>query len=201
MPAGDARPLLYAVGKNANGEHGLGHTRPVVKLARVPGSFGRAARAVSAVSCGGNHTMVLLDNGSLWAAGFNGVGQCGVGDTSDRHRLVRVPPPRGSPAAATGAPWHVTRVSAGFNHTWVVDDGGALASCGFNGSGQLGLGDGAATHEMSLQVGTTATGVIGQETREPASQAGDVALGRASVSHLSLADHPSTHLAPRISPV
>ena len=47
---------------------------------------------VQAIAAGDFHSMVLKQDGSLWAAGDNGYGQLGDGTTTDRHGFVEVVP-------------------------------------------------------------------------------------------------------------
>ena len=89
-------PIVYACGRNANGELGLGHKENAQALVPIPCPFRGASRIVQ-VTCGGNHTMVLTSDGTVWSCGFNSVGQLGLGKPSDqeqdqvrdRIRLVR----------------------------------------------------------------------------------------------------------------
>ena len=87
-------PIVYACGRNANGELGLGHKENSLALVPVPCPF-RGASRILQVTCGGNHTMVLTSEGEVWACGFNSVGQLGLGQAygadqvRQRVRLVR----------------------------------------------------------------------------------------------------------------
>ena len=43
-----------------------------------------------AVAAGSRHTLMLKQDGSVWATGYNEYGQLGDGSTSDRHTFVQV---------------------------------------------------------------------------------------------------------------
>ena len=78
-------PIVFACGRNANGELGLGHKENAQTLVPIPCPFRGASRIVQ-VTCGGNHTMVLTSDGTVWSCGFNSVGQLGLGKPSDQEQ-------------------------------------------------------------------------------------------------------------------
>ncbi|MDD5672892.1 MAG: hypothetical protein PHC61_01905 [Chitinivibrionales bacterium] len=86
---------------------------------------------VKAVSAGNNQTMIVKQNGTLWAAGYNDYGQLGTGDTIDRARNKTLP---------TQVMNGVSAVSTGFGHTMVLKQDGTLWATGWNKFGQLGDG-------------------------------------------------------------
>lgn len=117
---------LWAWGANGNGQLGQGDGRSRLSPTRV----GRDVDWASAAA-GWNHAMALKTDGTLWAWGFNGNGQLGVGDT--RSRLV--------PAQVIGDTTEWRTVTCGRGFTLAVSSGGELLGWGYNGNGQLGLGD------------------------------------------------------------
>jgi alpha-tubulin suppressor-like RCC1 family protein len=92
---------------------------------------------ITAIVAGGNHSLVLKTDGSLWSWGANGGGQLGTGDTS-----------------TTEAPFPVTttviggtildtdwlRVAAGWRHSIGIKSTGTIWAWGINDAGQLGDG-------------------------------------------------------------
>jgi len=94
------------------------------------------------VAAGTLHTMAIRADGSLWAWGFNGVGDLGDGTTTDRHSPVRI---------GTDTDW--VQVGAGANHSLGIRADGSLWAWGWNSTGQL--GDGTTTDRHSpTRVGT-----------------------------------------------
>jgi alpha-tubulin suppressor-like RCC1 family protein len=84
----------------------------------------------AAAAAGGDFSLALKTDGSLWATGFNAYGALGLGDSVDRHGLTRV---GSAPDWAT--------VSAGLGYTLALKEDGSLWAWGGNNLGQLGLGD------------------------------------------------------------
>ena len=69
--------------------------------------------------------MVLKQDKTLWAMGYNFYGQLGTGDTINRKSAIQVLS-------------NVSTVSAGGLHTMIIKPDGTLWATGENGSGQLG---------------------------------------------------------------
>jgi len=87
----------------------------------------------------GRDNIVLMDNGEVWVWGYNGYGQLGVGNTSN----VLVPT---KVTALNGVNIVDVQLSKAYYnlgrcHTLFLADDGSLYACGFNGSGQLGIGN------------------------------------------------------------
>ena len=83
----------------------------------------------ASVSAGGSHTVAIKTDGTLWAWGWNGLGQLGDGTGGDKSGNKTTPVQIG-----TG----YTSVSAGSYHTVAIKTDGSLWAWGNNGSGQLG---------------------------------------------------------------
>jgi alpha-tubulin suppressor-like RCC1 family protein len=82
------------------------------------------------LSVGGNHTLALLDDGTVWSWGANWDGQLGDGSTEDDAT------PKPVPDIAD-----VVDVAAGGAHSLALLSDGTLLVWGRNEEGQLGLGD------------------------------------------------------------
>jgi alpha-tubulin suppressor-like RCC1 family protein len=103
-------------------------------------SFKQVKIYVSNMAAGAFHTLVLDDNGALWACGSNGMGQFGLGtpDGDDHYSLVPV----------TDWTSGASRIAAGYGTSFVITTGGVVFACGDNGDGQL--GDGSTARKASF---------------------------------------------------
>ena len=123
--------LVLVCGDGNAGQLGVGDTEDRVVPTLVRGEL--EGRKVLQVAAGGNHTMCVTEDGSVFAFGYNYRGQLGVGVTEER--LV--------PTLLRGELENklVLQVAAGCIHTVFVTADGLVFSCGYNYSGQLGVGD------------------------------------------------------------
>ena len=129
---------LWAAGDNSWGKLGVddGATDKnlFTEVAGLPG--GAVIRKVA--PCGssrGAATAVLLKDGGIWTAGHGGRGFHGNGATDHRHLFEQLPLPAGVGAA--------TDLWAGgeYSQLWFNGDDGDTYACGYNGQGQLGVGN------------------------------------------------------------
>ena len=151
VAATGSAPLAYQWYKNGSevvGATGSSLTISGVKLSDE-GSYQAAVRNVStrisAVLGGGDHTMYVKTDGTLWAMGYNLFGQLGDGTRTHRSSAVQV---------ATS----VASVAAGRVHTMYVETDGTLWAMGYKSNGQLGDGQDANLEFRSTPV-QVATGV------------------------------------------
>lgn len=79
------------------------------------------------ISAGGDHTLAIKDDGTLWAWGWNRSGQLGDGTDIDRYFPVKIGP---------DSDW--ATVVAGSNHTLALKENGTLWAWGENSYGELG---------------------------------------------------------------
>ena len=91
-----------------------------------------AGRRVVAVSAGGEHSIALTADGSIWSWGWGTYGMLGHGDQQRQLLPKKV-------EALAGQ--HVVAVSAGLNHNLALTANGAVWSWGWGGQGLLGHGD------------------------------------------------------------
>jgi alpha-tubulin suppressor-like RCC1 family protein len=82
-------------------------------------------------------TFAIKNDGTLWVAGSNINGQLGLGDNTLRNTFVQVTSLIGTNITKV----YSTASGADGGSTYVVDDGGNLYVTGYNGHGQLALGD------------------------------------------------------------
>ncbi len=127
---------LYTWGDGYRGRLGHGDTneRLVPTLVRA-GAFGAPeGGGVVTAACGSDHTLVVTQDGALWACGRGLDGQLGLNDEADRHAFERV-----GAGAFGGA--RVAAVAAGDMHSVAVTEDGALWTWGQGLGGRLGHGD------------------------------------------------------------
>lgn len=124
----------YTFGRNEFGLSGLGHTggNTLVATQMLPGALG--TRAVVAAAGDLHQTLLLTDDGLVFACGSNQHASTGQG--------TRV----GNVLAPTQIVWtnlqnrYITQVVAGGLHSLVLADNGRVYSFGSNWEGQTGLG-------------------------------------------------------------
>ncbi len=97
-----------------------------------------------AVAAGGDHSLGLRADGSLWSSGSNAGGQCGLGYFSEK---VVGP-------AQVGLDNNWTAIAAGAGHSLGIKTDGSLWAWGRDDAGQLGLGADTSNRPTPMQVGT-----------------------------------------------
>lgn len=88
----------------------------------------------AAVSAGGIHSLAIKSDGTLWAWGFNDLGQLGDGCVFNQTCYDRASP------LQVGSDTTWSSVSAGTTHSSAIKENGTLWSWGDNSSGQIGTG-------------------------------------------------------------
>jgi alpha-tubulin suppressor-like RCC1 family protein len=122
---------LYAFGRNDRGQLGLGDkvARSVPTRVTLP-----VASKVVKVATGHGHSLVLLENGDVYACGGNTHGELGLGDAK-AHYNVDHPALTKVPGLAA-----VKDVACGWEHSLACNVDGALFTFGHPQNGQLGHG-------------------------------------------------------------
>ena len=82
------------------------------------------------IEAGGQHSLAIKSDGSLWSWGLGSWNRLGHGDGTTKYRPTRV---------GTDNDW--VYVSTAFTHNLALKADGSLWGWGYNSSGQLGLGD------------------------------------------------------------
>jgi alpha-tubulin suppressor-like RCC1 family protein len=145
---------VWAWGHNECGQLGDGTTtdRSTPVQVKGPGGVGFLT-GVAAVAVGGNHTVALKDDGTVWAWGDNYYGQLGDGTTTNRHTPVQAKGPGGAGFLSA-----VAAVTGGMWHTIALKSDGTVWTFGYNEYGQLGDGT---TTSRSTPVQVTGPGGAG----------------------------------------
>jgi len=115
---------VKAFGYNTSGQLGLGNTTPYTSPIVIP-----SLTNVKQISCGSNHSLVLLNDGTVYGFG-NNIGQLGLGNTTDQH----------SPTLISSLS-NVNQIACGSSHSLVLLNDGTVKAFGYNNNGQLGLGN------------------------------------------------------------
>lgn len=127
---------LWVTGWNANGQLGVGHTSRVT----IPTKISPFNNVSHVAACGGVDTAgsstygsaILIDSGKVYTTGYGGHGQLGHGNGSNLSTWTEVANLSGIvDAGMVGTP---------YTTTYIIDSGGNILLCGYNGYGQLGLG-------------------------------------------------------------
>lgn len=84
---------------------------------------------VKAIAKSSEHSLFILQDGSVWACGVNTDGRLGTGETG------------GIAAQQISGVDNAVAIAAGLNHSLILDADGNLYACGSNAKGQLGTGD------------------------------------------------------------
>ncbi|XP_023655081.1 RCC1 and BTB domain-containing protein 1 isoform X1 [Paramormyrops kingsleyae] len=122
---------LFAWGHNGYSQLGNGTTNQGLSPILVTSNL--ASKEVTEVACGSHHSMALTSDGEVFAWGYNNCGQVGSGSTANQ------PTPRRVSSCLQNRV--ATGISCGQTSSMAVLDNGEVYGWGYNGSGQLGLGN------------------------------------------------------------
>lgn len=115
---------LWVWGSNINGQMGVS---PQTLTRQITPVRLTALSDVRAISAGGSHSLVLKNDGTVWAWGWNDQGQVGDGTQTDRYTPVQV---------LSG----VKEISAGIHHNLALKTDGTVWAWGDNRWGEIGDG-------------------------------------------------------------
>uniref|UniRef100_A0A1B6BZZ7 BTB domain-containing protein n=1 Tax=Clastoptera arizonana TaxID=38151 RepID=A0A1B6BZZ7_9HEMI len=122
---------VFTWGQNGYGELGNGLTNQSLVPTQVPQPL--SGRVVIDVACGSHHTLALTEEGEVFAWGWNNCGQVGSGIGSNQNGPRKV-------SASLGGK-KIVSICCGQTSSMAVVDNGEVYAWGYNGSGQLGVGN------------------------------------------------------------
>jgi len=120
---------VYSLGDNSSGQ--CMQLSPAVTRPMRVNSL--RMQKVLQVECGARHSLILMGDGTVHAAGDNSYGQCGVEARSWNKEGFII-------ESLTGR--RINRVAAGNNHSLFMSSTGEVLACGDNSAGQLAAGSG-----------------------------------------------------------
>lgn len=130
----------YALGRNSNGQLGLGHTsatnRPALLELRLGSAPGDGPERIVGGAVGKAHSLLLTARGALLSCGANAAGQLGHGGAAKPGKFCAEPRRVSWPHGAAPP----CRVAAGADFSVATDTAGRLYSWGHPQYGQLGNG-------------------------------------------------------------
>jgi len=127
---------FLAWGRNDYGQLGDDTTGNKTTPVPVKGPDGEGYLTdVVAIAAGGNHSLALKSDGTVWAWGGNDYGQLGDGTTTGKFTPVQVKGPGGE-----GYLTDIIAIAAGGYHSLALKSDGTVWAWGYNGCGQLGNG-------------------------------------------------------------
>jgi len=141
---------LWGWGGNANGQLGINSTT----RQDLPVAVSTLSSGVVAVAAGQMHSLALKSDGTVWAWGWNGSGQLGLGDTTQRLVPIQIP-----------AFSNVVAIAAGTSHSVAIKSDGTVWIWGANNVGQLGTSESSSTVRTSPFQISSLSGVTAVSSR------------------------------------
>ncbi len=118
--------MLYAFGSNGSAQLGVGHSEDLDAPAPIVSVEGRQTWTVKQVAAGGNHTVLLCDDGKVRVAGSNEDGRCGIANAQQLSEFRELQ----LPLDAAGHPLLPKKVAANWATTSILMEDGSVFVCG-----------------------------------------------------------------------
>jgi alpha-tubulin suppressor-like RCC1 family protein len=119
---------MHTMGSNPYGQLGDGATA-LTSLPVQVGALTDWQNTISTSSLWGA-TVTVKSDGTMWGMGYNGAGQLGVGDTTNRSSPTQI-----------GSDTDWKEVVGKYQHVTAIKTDGTMWGFGYNNYGQLGVGD------------------------------------------------------------
>jgi alpha-tubulin suppressor-like RCC1 family protein len=127
---------VFSFGYNSHGQLGVGTVNDGSSFIAKPiDASNLGGRKITQVAAGGQHSLLLAEDGSVFSFGDNFLGRTGLGTISDSNTLVATPI-----ATLKLGGRKITQVAAGVTHSLILAEDGSVFSFGDNYFGQLGVG-------------------------------------------------------------
>jgi alpha-tubulin suppressor-like RCC1 family protein len=120
---------VYSCGDNTKGQLGIGSNVSKNIPVYVKINAYMDLTNVKSVYAGANHSIFLLNDGTVYVCGDNTYGQLGLGNNINQTYAIQIP-----------NLINVKNISAGTYHTMFLLNDGSIKACGRNTNGQLGDG-------------------------------------------------------------
>ena len=132
---------LWGCGNNTSGALGLGNKNEALVFTQVITNINND---IKQVICGYSYSFIIKTDGTLWGCGDNYYGVLGFNDTTTRTTFTQV----------TSMGNDNKEAHAFYVHSFVIKNDGSLWGCGYNETGQLGLGNTTKQYTTFQQVTT-----------------------------------------------
>ena len=134
-----AENIFFGFGSNEHGQFGDGwnslHSKfKMKKLPNLNTTFSSPINCVVKISCGSMHTLFLTNQGRVWSAGKNTLGQCGI-----KRQFGTADPLKKHPVLVSKMEG-ITDIQCGMSHNLCASKDGDLWTFGSNGFGECGFG-------------------------------------------------------------
>lgn len=127
---------LYGWGRNSRGSIGVGNTAVVKIPTLIETNVDELLHSSDGQPAFGYSRTIIRKASDFYITGYNGYGQCALGDTSDRNQFTIIPRPNG---VAINRIWYG---GAQYGGGIICEDiNGNMYGSGYNTHGQLGVGD------------------------------------------------------------
>jgi alpha-tubulin suppressor-like RCC1 family protein len=143
---------IYGTGGNGWGGLGVGHQGEVLSLTKMIDT-GIVGKTPDLISCGENHAVVLMTDGTIFGTGRNNGGQLGLNTKDLRTSLSQMINNTGKTPRS---------IVCGAHHTLVLMTDNTIYGTGYNGWGELGLGFNSTTLANEILVLNQMIGVSGK---------------------------------------
>lgn len=133
----DSNGNVYSCGNNVSGQLGLGHTNNVLVPTLIESEI-IIDKKITRIAAGDSHTLLLTEDGSIFAMGSGALGALGNGNTSGTADNCATEPVYVSHPNINNK--RIIDISAGYYTSMLLADDGSVFAFGLNFFGQLGIG-------------------------------------------------------------